>query len=63
MMTGGADYLLALLLEDVAAFQRTVVKRIASISGVSRLSTSFAVKTVFERDAPAALLTKNGASR
>jgi len=51
MMTGEADYLLRVILPDVAAYRR-FVSILTTLEGVARVSSSFAVKSVVQRATP-----------
>lgn len=57
LMTGDADYLLRVVVPDVAALQRFIVDELARIPGVSNIRSSFALKQVkFETALPLARL-------
>ena len=51
MMTGSADYLLRVVMPDLAGFQ-SFISKLTRVPGVARLNTSFAVKSVVQRTAP-----------
>lgn len=51
MMTGQVDYLLRIAVADVEGFQ-AFISRLARCPGVSRVTSSFAVKPVVQRTAP-----------
>ncbi|MBF6570584.1 MAG: Lrp/AsnC family transcriptional regulator [Candidatus Binataceae bacterium] len=46
LMTGEADYLLRVVLNDMESFERFVVDRLTRIAGVARVRSSFAMKQV-----------------
>jgi DNA-binding Lrp family transcriptional regulator len=46
LMTGDSDYLLRVVVADMAALQRFIVERLATIPGVSNIRSSFALKRV-----------------
>jgi Lrp/AsnC family leucine-responsive transcriptional regulator len=67
LMTGDADYLLRVVLPDVAALERFILERLTKMPGVSNIRSSFALKQVRYKTAlplPASGLTlpepKNG---
>jgi Lrp/AsnC family leucine-responsive transcriptional regulator len=46
LMTGDADYLLRVVVPDVAALERFILDRLTKIPGVSNIRSSFALKQV-----------------
>lgn len=46
LMSGDADYLLRVLVRDVASLERFIVDHLTKISGVSNIRSSFALKQV-----------------
>ena len=46
LMTGDADYLLRVVLPDVAALERFILERLTKMPGVSNIRSSFALKQV-----------------
>ncbi len=46
LMTGDADYMLRVVVPDVAALQRFIMDELARIPGVSNIRSSFALKQV-----------------
>jgi Lrp/AsnC family transcriptional regulator, leucine-responsive regulatory protein len=60
LMTGDADYLLRVVLPDVAALERFILERLTTLPGVANIRSSFALKQVRYKTAlplPAAGLT------
>ena len=60
LMSGDADYLVRVVVEDIEALQHFIVKHLAKIPGVSNIRSSFALKQVRYKTAlplPAAGLT------
>jgi len=60
LMSGDADYLVRVVVEDIDALQHFIVKHLAKIPGVSNIRSSFALKQVRYKTAlplPAAGLT------
>jgi Lrp/AsnC family transcriptional regulator, leucine-responsive regulatory protein len=51
MMTGETDYALRIVVPDLTAY-RAFISVLTQISGVSRVTSSFAVKAVIQRSAP-----------
>ena len=51
LMTGTADYLLRVVVSDVAAYKRFLMDHLTSIPGVSNITSSFALKQVKYRTA------------
>ena len=51
LMTGGSDYLLRLVVRDVDDLERVHAKALTTISGVTRVSSSVAMRTVVKRGA------------
>jgi Lrp/AsnC family leucine-responsive transcriptional regulator len=51
MMTGETDYALRIVVPDLTAY-RAFISALTQIPGVSRVTTSFAVKAVIQRSAP-----------
>ena len=45
-MTGGADYLLRVVVSDVQALQRFIVDFLSRVPGVGNIKSSFALKQV-----------------
>jgi Lrp/AsnC family transcriptional regulator, leucine-responsive regulatory protein len=52
MMTGSADYLLRVIVHDLEAYQAFLVGTLTRIPGVSKIQSSFALKSVVQRFAP-----------
>ncbi|SAK64500.1 bkd operon transcriptional regulator [Caballeronia hypogeia] len=46
LMTGDADYLLRVVLPDVAALERFIIERLTKMPGVANIRSSFALKQV-----------------
>ena len=60
LMSGDADYLLRVVLPDVAALERFIIERLTKMPGVANIRSSFALKQVRYKTAlplPAAGLT------
>jgi Lrp/AsnC family transcriptional regulator, leucine-responsive regulatory protein len=51
LMTGGADYLLRVVVRDLAEFQRFLSDGLTRIPGVAHIQSSFALKPVLARSA------------
>lgn len=51
LMTGDADYLLRVVVPDVAAFERFLLEHLTRIPGVASIKSSFALKQVKYRTA------------
>jgi DNA-binding Lrp family transcriptional regulator len=49
LMTGGADYLVRVVVEDLNDYQRFVTGTLSRIPGVARIQTSFALRPVVQR--------------
>ncbi len=63
LMTGDADYMLRVVVPDVAALQRFIVDELARIPGVSNIRSSFALKQVkFETALPLARVEEAASS-
>jgi DNA-binding Lrp family transcriptional regulator len=52
LMTGEADYILRVVVSDLARYQRFMLEVLTKIPGVSRIQSSLAIKPVFQRAAP-----------
>jgi DNA-binding Lrp family transcriptional regulator len=52
MMTGDADYLLRIVVNDMNEFQTFLTGTLGKIRGVSHIKSSFALKEVLNRQAP-----------
>jgi DNA-binding Lrp family transcriptional regulator len=52
MMTGGADYLLRVLVTDLASYQQFLLNTLTRIPGVAHIQSSFAIKPIVQRVAP-----------
>lgn len=66
LMTGDADYLLRVMVQDVQSLERFIVDYLAKIPGVSSIKSSFALKQVKYKTAlplPAAATERRRASR
>jgi DNA-binding Lrp family transcriptional regulator len=50
-MTGGSDYLLRLVVRDVDDLERVHSRELTRIPGVTRVSSSVAMRTVVKRGA------------
>ncbi|KMZ12872.1 Transcriptional regulator BkdR of isoleucine and valine catabolism operon [Candidatus Burkholderia humilis] len=64
LMTGDADYLLRVVLPDIAALERFILERLTKLPGVANIRSSFALKQVRYKTAlplPAADLTLHDA--
>ena len=51
LMTGGADYLLRVVVTDIAAYERFLMDHLTRIPGVRSIQSSFALKQVAYRTA------------
>ena len=51
LMTGGSDYLLRLVVRDVDDLERVHSRELTRIPGVTRVSSSVAMRTVVKRGA------------
>ncbi|WP_428394312.1 Lrp/AsnC family transcriptional regulator [Lichenicoccus sp.] len=49
LMTGGADYLLRVVVEDLADYQRFLMGTLTRIPGVAHIQSSFALRPVLQR--------------
>ena len=49
LMTGGSDYLLRLVVRDVEDLERVHSQALTRIEGVTRISSSVAMRTVVKR--------------
>jgi Lrp/AsnC family transcriptional regulator, leucine-responsive regulatory protein len=56
-MSGSTDYLLRVVVPDLETFRVFVTERLAAAPGLSRLNSSFVLKTVLQRNAPPLLRT------
>jgi DNA-binding Lrp family transcriptional regulator len=52
LMTGGADYLLRVLVTDLASYQQFLLKTLTRSPGVAHIQSSFAIKPIVQRVAP-----------
>jgi DNA-binding Lrp family transcriptional regulator len=52
LMTGEADYLLRVVMSDLASYQRFMLDSLTRIPGVSHIQSGLAIKPVFQRAAP-----------
>jgi DNA-binding Lrp family transcriptional regulator len=52
LMTGGADYLLRVLVTDLASYQQFLLNTLTRIPGVAHIQSSFAIKPIVQRVAP-----------
>lgn len=52
LMTGEADYILRVLVSDLATYQRFMLEVLTRIPGVSHIQSSLAIKPVFQRATP-----------
>jgi DNA-binding Lrp family transcriptional regulator len=52
LMTGGADYLLRVLVTDLASYQQFLLNTLTRIPGVAHIQSSFAIKPTVQRVAP-----------
>ena len=52
LMTGGADYLLRVLVTDLASYQQFLLNTLTRIPGVAHIQSSFAIKQIVQRVAP-----------
>ena len=52
LMTGEADYLLRIVVADLATYQRFMLDVLTRIPGVSHIQSSLAIKSVFQRSTP-----------
>jgi DNA-binding Lrp family transcriptional regulator len=46
LMTGNSDYLIRLLVRDIATLEAFIVQKLSTIKGVSNIQSSFALKQV-----------------
>jgi Lrp/AsnC family transcriptional regulator, leucine-responsive regulatory protein len=53
LMTGDADYLLRVVVPDLESFQDFMMNRLTRIAGVAHIKSSFALRPVIQRSAPA----------
>ncbi len=60
LMTGDADYVLRVVVDDLAGYQTFLTSTLTKIPGVAHIKSSFALKTVLNRQAP---LLPTGARR
>lgn len=51
LMTGGADYLLRVVVNDLKEFQRFIAEVLSRIPGVAHIQSSFALRPVLQRSA------------
>jgi Lrp/AsnC family transcriptional regulator, leucine-responsive regulatory protein len=51
LMTGGADYLIRVVVRDLNDYEKFVTKTLSRIPGVARIRTSFALRPVIQRSA------------
>jgi DNA-binding Lrp family transcriptional regulator len=51
LMTGDADYLLRVVVPDMASLERFILERLTTIPGVANIKSSFALKQVRYRTA------------
>jgi Lrp/AsnC family transcriptional regulator, leucine-responsive regulatory protein len=49
LMTGGADYLIRVVVRDLSDYENFVRKTLSRIPGVARIRTSFALRPVIQR--------------
>jgi len=52
LMTGDADYILRVVVEDLAGYQAFLTSTLTKIPGVAHIKSSFALKAVLNRQAP-----------
>jgi DNA-binding Lrp family transcriptional regulator len=52
LMTGEADYILRVLVSDLATYQRFMLEVLTRIPGVAHIQSSLAIKPVFQRATP-----------
>jgi Lrp/AsnC family transcriptional regulator, leucine-responsive regulatory protein len=52
LMTGDADYILRVVVEDLAGYQNFLTSMLTKIPGVAHIKSSFALKAVLNRQAP-----------
>jgi Lrp/AsnC family leucine-responsive transcriptional regulator len=52
LMSGGADYLLRVVADDLPSYQAFMTGVLTRIPGVARIQSSFALKSVIQRAAP-----------
>lgn len=52
LMTGDADYILRVVVEDLAGYQSLLTSTLTKIPGVNHIKSSFALKAVLNRRAP-----------
>lgn len=53
IMTGGADYLLRVVVRDLAEYQRFLTDGLTRIPGVAHIQSSFALKPILQRSVSA----------
>ena len=46
LMTGGADYLLRVLVPDLEHYERFVLKRLTRIPGIANIQSSFSLQQI-----------------
>ena len=53
LMTGDADYLLRVVVPDLAAYERFLMQKVTRIRGIASIKSSFALRTVkYRTDLP-----------
>lgn len=52
LMTGGADYMLRVVVADIASYQAFLMNTLTRIPGVDHIQSSFALRPVIERMSP-----------
>ena len=52
LMTGGADYMLRVVIPDLQAYQAFLMNTLTRVPGVAHIQSSFALKPVIQRTAP-----------
>lgn len=52
LMTGQGDYMLRIVVSDLASYQRFMLDVLTRIPGVAHIQSSLAIKPVFQRAAP-----------
>lgn len=63
LMSGSDDYLVTVVARDIEDFERIHKMQLSRLPGVARLHSSFAIRTIVDRQAPPALFPAAGGKR